>query len=340
MLTQIVLHRASRIASFAALLTCASARGAEPPPTPQARAHFNAGVSHLQQLRYAEAYREFKGAYRITPRWTILGNIGLAAEHLERDGEAIAAMEDYLERGGSEIAETEAHSVRAAIARLTDGSAKTMLDAPGTFWIIDTRVEVDTAVVNEYGPFQDKAELRVRAGQHEFRLHRSSIDAPAWAVTLAAADSVEHVFEKKLVAPNPAPIPPPAAVPEMDNVKDYGPSTFSYVLWGTGAAGAVAAVAMTLHAVSIQNEADEEFAKICSSGSRDDSSCAGSTGRDNQAAQWRTGALVTGVGALGALVTGTILYLVRDRADTDAVANEAFLEPWLSPAGIGLAGSF
>src|SRR6266481_4578482 len=70
----------------------APAFAADPPVTPEARTHFAAGVNLLRDpdgARYEEAYREFKAAYAASPSYKILGNLGLCAMKLERDGEAI-----------------------------------------------------------------------------------------------------------------------------------------------------------------------------------------------------------------------------------------------------------
>src|SRR5690348_16782755 len=74
--------------------------------TEAARQHFKAGVNFMQDpdgARYEEAYREFTAAYAASPSWKILGNLGIAAMKLERDGEAIDAMEKYLMEGGKEL---------------------------------------------------------------------------------------------------------------------------------------------------------------------------------------------------------------------------------------------
>ena len=70
--------------------------------TEEARQHFKAGVNLLNDPdgpRYEEAYREFKAAYAASASYKILGNLGLCAMKLERDGEAIDAYEKYLAEG-------------------------------------------------------------------------------------------------------------------------------------------------------------------------------------------------------------------------------------------------
>src|SRR5678815_3697575 len=84
--------RGLKIASGIALalvvsLSAGPARAADAEISPQARAHFRAGVNFLDDpdgARYGEAYREFKAAYALSPSWKIIGNIGLTAMKLER----------------------------------------------------------------------------------------------------------------------------------------------------------------------------------------------------------------------------------------------------------------
>lgn len=326
------------------LLLCAIARGAEPQPTPQARAHFNAGVGHLDDKRYAEAYAEFKEAYALTPRWTVLGNIGLAAEHLERDGEAIDAMGEYLKRGGTQLSAREIRTVKDAMGRLEKGIATVTLEAPGTFWIVDTRVDGKDPVINQYGPFDDRAELRVRAGQHDFKLDRASIAAPAWSAVLLAGDVASHAFTtgpaSEIVEDfdaKPALLP---AEPETDRDLSAPSHTASYVLWGTGALGIVATAVFVLEAKSTQNEADEDFARRCPLGAGIDG-CETRTGGAERAASWRTAGLVTGIGTLGALATGTVLYFLDPKSSqATGHAKEASVEAWFSPTGIAVSGTF
>jgi hypothetical protein len=333
---------APRVALLGVLLFASLARGAEPAPTPEAAAHFKAGVAHLDAERYAEAYREFKEAYAITPRWTVLGNMGLAAENLERDGEAIDVLEQYLKRGGSQISTTRASKFRSTIQRLEKGVASVTLEAPGTFWIVDTRIDAESPVVNEYGPFSDRVELRVRAGQHEFKLDRSSITAPTWSATLRAGAAETHAFE---VATQPAIVETFASeVPEQSEPgTDIAPPsrTVSYVLWGTGAGAAIATTVLLLESKSIQDEANDHFAETCPFGATNSGPCAQTLDQDRKAAHWRTAALVTGIGAVGALATGTVLYFLHSSgSDEREPAEQATMTPWVSPTGIGLSGAF
>src|SRR5262245_22280826 len=101
-----------------------AARAADVTITEEARAHFSAGVSFLQYpdgARYEDAYREFSAAYAASPSWKILGNLGLSAMKLERDGEAIDAFAKYLSQGGKDIDRDERAQVERDLKTLQAG---------------------------------------------------------------------------------------------------------------------------------------------------------------------------------------------------------------------------
>jgi len=308
---------------------------ADPEPTAETRAHFAAGVSALRAENWSEAYREFKEAYAITPRWTILGNLGIAAEKLERIGEAIDSMMGYLERGGSGIDAKEAAAIRRTISHLEKESARITLEAPGSYWIVDTRT-AGTPVVNEYGPLTGSVQLRVQPGQHTFRVARG-VEAPAWSGLLLAGDTATHSFTPAVDAVEIADAPP--TEPERDIESAQVSHVASYVLWGSGAAAGIAATIMAVHAGGLQQDSDSEFASRCPSGATGNDGCESTTDADRAAAHWRTGALVTGVGALGAIVTGTVLFFLNGSAPSSR-RTEARIQPLASPTVVGLRGAF
>jgi hypothetical protein len=332
----------------AALLVASSsatAAGAEPGLTPELRAHFKAGVALLKNQRNEDALREFKAAYAISPRRVVLFNLGAASERLERDGEAIDAYQRCLSRGGTteigEIGDKEATQAKRKIELLRAGIATVRVEAPGTFELVDTRVHDGVRVVNHYGPFEDRAELRVRVGQHEFELQHASVAAPAWSVPLKVGDVATHAFqiqpEADIVSEFDS-LPPPVPI-EVDANPQEPSRVPSYVLWGTGAAGAVATTVFLFEAHRVQRNADADFARQCPFGATGVDGCEKFTAGSERAARWRTGALLTGIGAFGALVGGTALYFLDGRSSPTATI-EASIQPWVSPTGVGLSGTF
>jgi hypothetical protein len=314
----------------------------------EGKAHFTVGVEHLRNKRYDEAYRELTKSYETNPRWTVLGNLGIAADKLERDGEAIDCMDQYLAEGRADISPKEQRQVRRDLERLRAGVATVTLQGPGAFWIVDTRVAASGAIVNEYGPFEEQAQLRIRAGEHSFELTRTDAKVAPWSAMLQAGDTTTHSF---VIEPVSALVEPTfveaieASAAPIDGGPPTPTHTASYVLWGVGALAAGVGTAMYLEANHFQNEADREFATSCPNGpDRTDYECSGALVHDAKAANWRTASLVTGLGALSALVGGTVLYALdfqADRAGTSANASDSTpLRAWLGPTSLGVSGTF
>lgn len=316
----------------------------------QAKAHFTVGVEHLQNERYNEAYRELTKSYETNPKWTVLGNLGIAADHLERDGEAIDCMEQYLTEGRGEIGAKEQLEVRRDLERLRAGIAVVTLEAPGAFWIVDTRVAASGPVVNEYGPFEGEAKLRVRAGEHAFELTRTDAKAAPWSAALKAGDTTTHAFvleAASIVETLDVSDVAPSTSEASDDGLSSRPHTASYVLWGAGALAAGVSTVMYLESQRFQNKTDREFPTSCPNGpDPNDSECAGALINNAKAANWRTASLFTGLGALGALVGGTVLYTLDLQASaaqsssSSDLSNSTPLRAWLGPTSIGVSGTF
>lgn len=81
-----------------------------------AREHFERGRAAFQRANYEQALVQFRHAYRLSRRGPLQYNIGVAADRLRRDEEAVEAFEHYLEEAENPRREQE---VRERIAALT-----------------------------------------------------------------------------------------------------------------------------------------------------------------------------------------------------------------------------
>jgi hypothetical protein len=150
--------------------------------TDEARAHFTSGVNLLKDpdgARYEDAYREFKAAYAAAPSYKILGNLGLCALKLERDGEAIDAYEQYLTHA-ADIDPGEVAQVKTDLSTLKSGVVRVTLNIniPGS-QVTDTRLnQRGEKVLNQYGPseLQGPLKIGVRAGHHQLIVRQSGYD--------------------------------------------------------------------------------------------------------------------------------------------------------------------
>jgi hypothetical protein len=189
----------------------------------EARTHFRAGVAFLKDPdgeRPEEAYAEFKVAYQLSKSPKVLGNLGICAMKLERDGEAIEAFTKYVMEV-SDIDDGERRQVNQDIATLKASSVKVTIkvDKPRAA-LIDTRTPFKGAPIrNAYGPVDDTIEIVVRAGHHRIHGRAGSYEGD-WEFDAVPSSPLTH--ELRLTAPQP-PATPVAVVPAPQTVTSDTP---------------------------------------------------------------------------------------------------------------------
>jgi hypothetical protein len=191
-----------------ALLVTSPARAVDDAINEEARKHFTAGVSLLQDpdgARFEDAYREFEAAYAASQSPKVLGNLGYCALKLERDGEAINAYTRYLQEV-HDIDAAEQTQIGRDVATLRAGLVRVALtvDSPDVT-VIDKRLPVrgDT-ITNLYGPLTGKIELGLRPGHHviQVKVHGETIDPP-WEFDAKPGTTLSQAFTVKPVAQAP-----------------------------------------------------------------------------------------------------------------------------------------
>lgn len=339
------------------LLVCfvsANALAADVVINDDARAHFTAGVNLLQDpdgARYEEAYVEFKTAYAASPSWKILGNLGISAMKLERDGEAIDAYKKYLSEGGKQIEAGERAQFQRDLATLEAGVVRLTLDSdPPGARIEDERFPASgNAIRNEYavsGPTQ----IGVRAGRHRFTAKLAGHADMVWEVALSPRQQESHTFKlTETVAPTPvvtpplapAPLPATAAV-DTSSAKGNGMRIGAYVALGVGVVGLGAGTIFGLSAKNKYAEANDI--------TNDHENCPPSgpcelpaplfdqreqLGKDGDSAKTLSlvGFIVGGVG----VATGVTLFVLSNKKEQPAAAK---VEPYLGIGHLGVRGSF
>lgn len=189
-----------------AVLLAPAAYAQEGEISEQARSHFSAGVNFLQDpdgARYEEAYREFSAAYKASPSWKILGNLGIAAMKLERDGEAIDAFQKYLAGGQATLAPEEKEQFQRDLGTLQAGVVRLTISVsqPGVI-ITDERMPVTgSAVRNTYTASDKQLAIGVRAGHHKITASAAGFEPAVWEVEAVSGVAQNHVFELKRPAP-------------------------------------------------------------------------------------------------------------------------------------------
>jgi len=174
--------------------------------TEKARTHFRAGVNYMQDpdgARYEEAYREFRAAYTESASWKILGNLGISAMKLERDGEAIEAFRKYLAEGGDQVAPDERKQFERDLQTLEASvvTVKVVSQPPGAAFI-DERVPVSgEPVVNRYEPSEQWVTAGIRPGHHRMTAKLAGYEDTKWEFDARPGETSEHVFEMKKPVP-------------------------------------------------------------------------------------------------------------------------------------------
>ena len=341
-----------------ALLVCsvsATARAADVVINDDARAHFTAGVNLLQDpdgARYEEAYVEFKTAYAASPSWKILGNLGISAMKLERDGEAVDAYKKYLTEGGKQIEASERAQFQRDLATLEAGLVRVTLDSnPPGARIEDERFPASgNAIRNEY-TLQGPAQIGVRAGRHRFTAKLAGHADLVWEVELAPKQQDSHTFnlvETTAAAPAAAPPPtsaPPAATAAVDTSSPHGANGMrigAYVALGVGVVGLGAGTIFRLSANSKYKQANDITDSNDNCPSSGPCELAPSLfdkrqqlGKDGDSAKTLSlvGFIVGGVG----VATGVTLFVLSNKKEQAAAAT---VEPYVGIGHLGMRGSF
>jgi hypothetical protein len=301
---------------------------ASTPVSKDAQAHFNAGVSFLQDpdgARYEEAYLEFKAAYADSPSWKILGNLGITALKLERDGEAIEAFRKYLAEGGTELDPEEKAQVERDLATLEASSARVVLEVPEGAVVLDERFPATGAAIrNSYRATAGKLEIGVRPGRHRFTATLQGKNSP-WEIELQPKEQQAHTFSFDAGSA-------PSTTPRSSG---NGLRTASFVAFGVGAVGAGVG---TYFALQAADKYDQGNALCPSSGT-----CTLTSAKDRERKQLGedgdsaktislVGFIAGGVGVVGGV---TLLLLSSGKR-----SEKAQVTPYIGASELGLVGRF
>ncbi len=228
---------------FGAAFALAPAAHADVPISDNARLHFKAGVNLLQDpggARYEDAYREFKVAYAESPSPRILGNMGLCAMKLERDGEAIQAYEAYL-AGVPDMSPDEKRQTLTDLGTLKAGAAKVALKIePATATVVDVRVPVQGgSVTNVYAAAQGAVTLTIRPGHHAITVKAEGFLPQTVELEATPGAKVEQAFT--LEKPKVAALTSEQGTP-VPTIKTRPIPTYVYVTGGASVALALGGV--------------------------------------------------------------------------------------------------
>jgi hypothetical protein len=166
----------------------------------EAHKHFKVGISYLQDPegeRFEEAYGEFKLAYDLSHSPKVLGNIGLCAMKLERDGEAINAYTRYLQEV-PDIEADERTQIERDLAALQASAVHVSVTVrQANASLSDTHYPAQGAnVLNVYSPTQGANEYLIRPGHHVITLRIDARDVASWEFTASPGSKLARDFSQ------------------------------------------------------------------------------------------------------------------------------------------------
>lgn len=306
----------------------------------EARLYFGNGVELLQAdpPNYQDAYPQFQLAYEKSGQsWKVLGNLGLCALKLERDGEALAYYQRYLDQGGEQIDAEERRSIEREIllARGNMATLRLSTERPGVRVTVERQGSSVPAQIYEFDG--QSLELGVRSGQLTLTA-REGENSESWQVLLGAGESAEYSFT--FAPPEPTAAPAAATAPSPAEVEQRrGATPLQIAGYATAGVGVAALVGGGVSGI-LAKQQESDAKDTCIEGV-----CAESTEGDLDAASdlaVLANALLIGGGVLTA--TGVTLVIVGGRrgGDEKVARGSLMVGPSFFGAGAGLAarGSF
>lgn len=253
------------LALLSLMLSLATPALAEEPISEEAKLYFRNGVDLIQTNppNYQDAYYQFKLAYEKSKSWKVLGNLGLCALKLERDGEALQFYTEYLKGGGNEIDPDERATLEREMLLINGNTA--IVDVSASIPDVDlTDVRAGSAVPPQSYKIQgDLLSLRLRAGSHTLTAMAPDGKTLTWQVTLQPGKKLAYRFDFSATAPDaassaapPAPTSTPGAPPAGETTSSGTTlRTVGFVTAGVGGAALIGGVVTGLLAKGKESEA-------------------------------------------------------------------------------------
>jgi hypothetical protein len=303
------------------------------------------------QPNYQDAYYQFKLAYQESAKsWKVLGNLGLCALKLERDQDALAYYEQYLEKGRSEIAAEERTAIEQDLLLLKGNLATVRITSPiADLKVVDQRAG-SAAPAQPYALEGGTLELRLRAGNHSITATNGD-KRLTWDIVLEPQTVASHVFDFEQPAAAPAATPAPASAAVTPAAPNASPADADRPAQGTSGVRIGAYVALGIGAASLglggyflwqssdySGQADDKYAachlRICLPAEQAEIRTLES---DSSSAKTRA-AVTLGIGG-AAVVTG-IVMLVLAPSSSEHESRRAQLAPWIGYRAAGVSGTF
>jgi tetratricopeptide (TPR) repeat protein len=159
-------------------------------PVERARLHFKLGVDFYRELNYRAALIEFERAYKASPHYKLLYNLGQVSIDLQEDWKAIDYFTRYLREGGSELPEPRRIEVEQSISRLE----KRLAQVTVTVNLAGAEIYVDDSRVG-HSPLAEP--IKISVGRRRFVAVKQGYPDAERVVDVASGDDVEVELEFK-----------------------------------------------------------------------------------------------------------------------------------------------
>ncbi len=241
-----------------------------------AKLHFTNGVELIADKNYQDAFRQFQlASEKSGGSWKVLGNLGLCALKLERDGEALQYYGKYLKKGGEEVDPQERLHIQRELLLIEGNMTSVSLSSTEENVRVTVKRQGSSAPAQIYELKGAQTVLGLRAGSLVITA-RSGETQRTWEAVLQAGESPSHQFNFSEVTPAvaaPAASAPAAALQDTPP-QSTGPNTLrlaGYITTGVGVLALGGGVVTGLISQSKEQDAlDNCINDICEEIGQDD----------------------------------------------------------------------
>lgn len=283
----------------------------------RARKHFKIGVDFYRERNFRAAQIEFQRAYKASPHYKLLYNLGQTSLELQEDAAAIDYFARYLQEGRSELDPERKAEVEQDIERLRAriASINVICNQDGAEIYLD-EVLIGTTPLRE--------PLKLSVGRRKLVAAKRGFHEAERVIDIGAGERVSVTLELKPRASlEPATLQLMAAKPEAES------GGISAAAWAGLATGLIAAGAATLSVLTAlsQNAYDQEIKHETTPARLRDK-------REDAKTKALVADVLWGATALSAGVTAICLFTQGKSERDPSVAVQ------LGPGSLRLAGRF
>jgi hypothetical protein len=230
--------------------------------TGRARVHFRNGVDFYHEGNFRAALIEFKRAYKASPHYKLLYNLGQVSLELQEDASAIDYFTHYLREGGDALSPDRKLEVQQNLLRLQARLAHATITADQA----GAEIYVDDGLV---GISPLAAPVRLSVGRRHITAKQHGVVAAERTLDVAAGDNLvvaleldSHIREVSL---------PPVANTARDEGGGLSPAACSGIATAFVGAGAITLAVLTaLAQANYDNERNKQTSESKLDDLRDD----------------------------------------------------------------------